>query len=176
MARADFKKQLDAAVEQSRITLVQGLPRVGRSVAVKQWAGGRHDAAIQPFGSGNDLAAVMVFDHLRSYQVDDFVVHFRAAEAAQARTRYLVAAVDLITAEKIRDALAGSVLTLELATTSWPSSRSFPPQQVRPPGWQRCPSPQMPPSLTPTGIGCVAVCPKACRRIAMRRASLGAEA
>lgn len=115
MARADFKKQLDAAVEQSRITLVQGLPRVGRSVAVKQWAGGRHDAAIQPFGSGNDLAAVMVFDHLRSYQVDDFVVHFRAAEAAQARTRYLVAAVDLITAEKIRDALAGSVLTLELA-------------------------------------------------------------
>jgi predicted AAA+ superfamily ATPase len=115
MPRADFRKQLDAAVGQSRITLVQGLPRVGRSEAVKQWAGGRHDAAVQPFGSGTDLATVMVFDHLRSHQVGDFVNHFRAAEAAQARTRYLVVAVDLVTAEQIRDALAGSVLTLELA-------------------------------------------------------------
>jgi hypothetical protein len=82
MPRADLKIRLDGAIGQSRITLVQGLPRVGRTEAVKRWVGGRPDAVIQPFGSGEDIAPVMVFDHFRAEQVDAFVTHFRVAEAA----------------------------------------------------------------------------------------------
>ncbi|RYD19407.1 MAG: hypothetical protein EOP89_15660, partial [Lysobacteraceae bacterium] len=115
MARHDFRKQLDSAVGQSRVTLVQGLPRVGRSEAVKHWAAGRLDVAVQPFDNGTDVAPVMVFDHIRAHQVDDFVIRFRETEAARARTRYLLVALDLATAERIQDALAGSVFTFELA-------------------------------------------------------------
>ena len=115
MPRAELKNQLNAAVGQSRITLVQGLPRVGRTEAVKRWAGGRPDAMIQSFGSGEDIAPVMVFDHFRAEQVDAFVAHFRVAEAAEARTRFLIVPTDLLTAERVRDALAGSVLPFDIA-------------------------------------------------------------
>jgi predicted AAA+ superfamily ATPase len=115
MPRADLKIRLDGAIGQSRITLVQGLPRVGRTEAVKRWVGGRPDAVIQPFGSGEDIAPVMVFDHFRAEQVDAFVTHFRVAEAAEARTRFLIVPTDLMTADRVCDALAGSVFRFDMA-------------------------------------------------------------
>lgn len=115
MSRADLKKQLDAAVAQSRVTILQGLPRVGRSEAVRCWAHERTDAVIKTFDNSMDEAPIMAFDHFRLDQVHEFVMHFRAGEAARALTRYILVPTDLPTAETIRDALVGSVLTSEIA-------------------------------------------------------------
>lgn len=116
MARAELPARLDAAVAQSRITLVIGLPRAGRSALISRWARGRTDAALVPFDpDGDDVASIMIFDHLTVDDVDGFIRRFRSAEQAEARTRFVAAPVDLTVTDRLGTALSGSVLTLDLS-------------------------------------------------------------
>lgn len=116
MRRSDLHRALERATGSHRVTLVKGLPRVGRSDLLKRWAHGRDDTVNAPFpGEGDHPASVVIFDHLRREDVPTFVAHVRAVEAAGAPTRFVVAPVDLGAAEDVLTALAGSVLTLDVA-------------------------------------------------------------
>ena len=115
MAREQTRSLLDVAVSQSRITLLHGLPRVGRSEMIRRWSNGREDAAIRPFrDAGEAIAPIMVFDHLTAGEADEFVRRFRTIEESQANTRFIVAPTDLFAANLLQTALTGIVRTIDL--------------------------------------------------------------
>ena len=117
MLRAEMPARLDAAVAQSRVTLVHGLPRVGRSALVRRWARGRTDVSLRPsHRDGDNVAPIVVFDHMAVEDVGLFVRQFRAAEQIEERTRFVVVPTDLAAAERLRAALTGSIYTFDV----WP--------------------------------------------------------
>ncbi len=127
MRRAALPARLDAAVAQSRITLVCGLPRVGRSALVASWARERTEAGLVSFDpDGDDVASIMIVDHLTVDDVRGFVRRFRAAEQVEAGTRFVIVPIDLTAVDQLCTALSGSVLTLDMAPTTWRSSNSRP--------------------------------------------------
>lgn len=107
-------EQLDAAVAHSRITLVQGLPRVGRSSIVQEWARGRTDATYDGTLAVVSTPIVIIHDHASEADVDNIVASFRAGEQNGARHRHVVVPLDLATGERLRGALTGSVQTLDV--------------------------------------------------------------
>jgi hypothetical protein len=115
MARVLMHRRLDEALGQSLITLLCGLPRVGRTALIRQWAGGRPDTILSSMGGATQkIASVIVFDHFAMRDVDAFVELFRTGDRRDSRTRFVIVPTDLLTAERLRDALAGSVRTLDL--------------------------------------------------------------
>ncbi|MCW2390900.1 hypothetical protein M2336_002672 [Sphingobium sp. B1D7B] len=113
--RLALQAQLDAAVEQRTMTLVQGLPRVGRSQLIADWMQRRTDAVMcsdSAVALGTD--GVLVLDHLDLAGVRALVVSVRAAGLAGARTRYVAAPADLATSFALRDTLAGGFDTIDV--------------------------------------------------------------
>ena len=113
--RLALQEQLDAAVEQRTMTLMQGLPRVGRSRLIADWIKRRTDATLctnptVALGS----TGVLVLDHVDQSGVTALVAAVRAAEVAGGRTRYVVAPTDLATSFALRDALAGAFQTIDV--------------------------------------------------------------
>jgi hypothetical protein len=110
MARSRLPRDLTVGVAGNRITLLVGLPRVGRSKALGAWAAGRND--ILPFDV-TDAPGVMLLDHIGFAQVPDLTSRFRAAEAASLDVRFVAAPVDMATAHRIATEFAGSVCRIE---------------------------------------------------------------
>lgn len=113
--RLALQTQLDAAVEHRTMTLVQGLPRVGRSRLIANWMERRTDAVLRTdpmVAAGSD--GVLVLDHLDQSGVVDLIAAVHAAEVAGGRTRYVVVPTDLATSFALRDALAGAFATIDV--------------------------------------------------------------
>jgi hypothetical protein len=115
MRRSGLYPALDAATASHRVTLVQGAPRIGRSRLMRNWSGKRDDVVNVPFPGDGGSVGIEIFDHLRREDVDQFVTRVRADEAGETPTRFVVAPVDLDAADAVRTALAGSVLSIDLA-------------------------------------------------------------
>jgi len=106
---------LNDAVRYSRITLLHGLPRVGRTEVVTNWGKERgdieHTAVADLHLQG---AAVRFLDHFRLEDVDGLVDWYRANENDAALPRLVIAPIDLLTRRKLSDALTGSVRLIAL--------------------------------------------------------------
>ena len=113
--RLALQTQLDTAVELRTLTLVQGLPRVGRSRLIAEWMDRRTDAAfcadlaMMPKSDG-----VFVLDHLGQNGVEALVAAVRTADVAGGRTRYVAAPADLATSIALRDLLTGGFATIDV--------------------------------------------------------------
>lgn len=110
MLRRSANAALDKAVRENRISLVYGLPRVGRSKIVSRWSEKRDDVETlhaRPLEPGT--ASVRIFDHLEFTEVAAFVALFRTMEREGRDVRFIVVPVDLLTVRKLQESLAGSV-------------------------------------------------------------------
>lgn len=113
--RLALQARLGAAVEQRTMTLLQGLPRVGRSQLIADWMERRTDAVLctdPTIVAGTD--GVLVLDHLDQRGVSALVAAVRAAGIAGDRTRYVAAPIDLATSFALRDTLAGGFDTIDV--------------------------------------------------------------
>lgn len=115
MCRASAQKQLDAAVKQSGVTIVRGLPRVGRSTFLTDWQN-RHTNAkrCQTVADIQLEPGVFVLDHVDVRSVDAIVAKARAADETRARTRLVIAPIDLVTAESLQTKLTGIASEIEI--------------------------------------------------------------
>lgn len=110
MARSVAGRVLDQAVRDHRITLVYGLPRVGRTQLVAQWCAERGDVEVLHQRSlQTGTAPVRVLDHFSLYDVVAFVEMYRALEQAGENVRFVLVPVDLLTSQRVQEALVGNV-------------------------------------------------------------------
>ena len=115
MMRRSSGAELDKAVLEHRVTLVHGLPRVGRSKTVKRWSEERDDVEIlhgRPRPPGTK--PVRLFDHFELTEVAAFVTLFRTLERAGHDVRFVVVPVDLLTLRQLQEILTGSVNLLTI--------------------------------------------------------------
>lgn len=115
MRRESALMQLDSAVERSVVTILRGLPRVGRSSFLVDWQRRRADAK-RCQGVDDILLepGIFILDHIDDRRVDAVVNIARAAEEARSRTRLVVVPSDLVAAERLRTTLPGAVGTIEI--------------------------------------------------------------
>jgi predicted AAA+ superfamily ATPase len=115
MARAEFPSRVDEAVRTSRLTILEGLPRVGRSSLIARWAQSRGDASVEHFVSDQNASApITIFDHFTASDVGAFVRRFREEEERQEKTRFIALPIDLAAAQALGAALTGSIERIEL--------------------------------------------------------------
>lgn len=116
MSRSAVERQLDIAVRDGRVTLVHGLPRVGRSKLVKDWASARTDVLFRSQGQPNASAApILVIDHVGSDTVPNIVEEIRAADSDKAITRFVLLPTDLKSAQALQSALVGFIVPVEVS-------------------------------------------------------------
>lgn len=115
MRRESSLTQLDSAVERSGVTILRGLPRVGRSSFLVDWQRRRADAK-RCQGVDDVLLepGVFILDHIDNRSIDRIIEVVRAAEEARSRTRLVVVPSDLAAAERLRTTLPGAVGTVEI--------------------------------------------------------------
>lgn len=115
IGRFALQAKLDAAVEQRTITLVQGLPRVGRSRFITDWVTKRPDVVMHSHPTAHvEKDMVVVLDHFDQGSVPALVDAVRAAQATGTRNRFVVLPTDLATSFAIRDALVGTFETIDV--------------------------------------------------------------
>lgn len=115
MRLVSASKQLDTVIEQSRVTLILGLPRVGRSTFLADWQSQHTNAKCCLSVADIELEpGIFVLDHVDVESVNAIVAIARAADAARLHTRLVIAPSDLVTAERLRTSLAGAVGTVEI--------------------------------------------------------------
>lgn len=115
MARSFTKKLFDLGVQQSRISLVHGLPRVGRSSLVLDWSSERTDTSFKVFKpDADEVAPIVIYDHFKTVQIPDFINSFRAAEKAGKKIRYVILPDDLKCSHLLHTQLAGSTRLIEV--------------------------------------------------------------
>lgn len=113
--RLALQDRLDEAVEHRTMTLVKGLPRVGRSRLIADWIKRRTDAVQH---TDSTVAAgsegVLIFDHVDHGGVAALISAVRAAEIAGGQSRYVVVPIDLTTSFALQDALTGAFETIDV--------------------------------------------------------------
>lgn len=114
MYREEMHGELDRALASSRIVLVLGLPRVGRSAFVRCWARDRGEAVAGSLVGPLPAEGILIFDHLSLADAELLIQHVRTAEAGDGSTRFIAIPRDLAAANRLRTALAGSAPTLEI--------------------------------------------------------------
>jgi hypothetical protein len=78
MNRRQARASLESTVEQSRITILHGLPRVGRSALLTAWCDDQVGVQrLRPAEVAACSAPLQVIDHLGGTEVDDFIGAFR---------------------------------------------------------------------------------------------------
>ena len=116
MRRAAIHAQLDAAAAESRVTVICGLPCVGRSTLLREWSARHPEARIcQDLSELNGGGGLLIFDHVDTVHADHFIAGFRNLETKESPTRLFVAPLDLEAVAKIRLALAGKARLIEVA-------------------------------------------------------------
>ncbi|MDQ0840301.1 DUF4143 domain-containing protein [Sphingomonas faeni] len=115
MRRESAFIQLDAAVERSDVTILRGLPRVGRSSFLEDWKNRRADAMRCLVEDVRLEAGIFILDHVDARAIDQIIGIVRTAEDTKSRTRLVVAPSDLVTAERLRTTLPGVVGSVEIA-------------------------------------------------------------
>jgi predicted AAA+ superfamily ATPase len=108
--------QLDAAVERSTVTILKGLPRVGRSSFLDDWVDQRTDAILcQRLEDVRLEPGIFILDHVNGRDIDEIIRIVRAAEEMKSRTRLVVAPNDLYAAEELRTGFPGMAESVEIA-------------------------------------------------------------
>lgn len=114
MARDQARGRLDAAVEQSRVTILYGLPCVGRSVLLADWCDDQ--TGLQRL-KAEDVATceapLQVLDHLNIAGARVFVDGYRSIEAVRP-TRFVIAPVDLAATRFLQEELTAGAHLLVL--------------------------------------------------------------
>ena len=107
--------QLDAAVKRSDITILRGLPRVGRSSFLRDWNKRRTDTiGCDKVEEVKLEPGIFIVDHVNAQAIDQIIDIAREAEAAKSRTRLIIAPIDLVAAERLRTTLPGVVSSVEI--------------------------------------------------------------
>lgn len=114
MHRPGLQEQLDAAVMESRLTVLYGLPRVGRTRLATRWAAQRGDVAVLPYGSSVEGAAIILYDHVNLANATAFANRFRELERTGNGTRFVLVPIDLAVEKALQATLAGSAHLLEV--------------------------------------------------------------
>lgn len=114
MRRPRLEARIDASVQNSRVTLLHGLPRVGRTRIAKDWAACRGDVAVVPADGLAPDAPILLFDHLRQADVAGFVGRFREYEAKSRPTRFVVVPSSLFAMRQLSAELAGAVHQIDV--------------------------------------------------------------
>lgn len=114
MYREDMHGDLDRALASSRIVVILGLPRVGRSAFVRRWAQDRGEAVVGSLADALPVDGTLIFDHLSLADTEPLIQYVRTAEAGDGSTRFIAIPRDLATANRLRTALAGSAPSIEI--------------------------------------------------------------
>lgn len=115
MRRATAESQLDTAVAQSPVTLIVGLPRVGRTSFLTDWHGRRPDTRRwQTVAALEHDSGIHILDHVDERVVDGITTFVRRAETEKSGTRLVIAPIDLVTAHRLQSMLPGIVSTVEI--------------------------------------------------------------
>jgi len=115
MRRAVAQSQLDDAVEQSPVTLVLGLPRVGRTSLLADWQRRRPDTThCSTVTALQQDSGIYILDHADERIVDAITTFVRAVEASKSGTRLVIVPIDLATGHRLRSTLPGIVRTVEI--------------------------------------------------------------
>jgi len=115
IGRPALVAQFDLAVGSRPVTLLQGLPRVGRTKLIDEWIKRRTDARRETDPAAIVAGGIVVFDQFDLANVAGLVAAVRATEVTGAQTRFMVAPIDLATTFALRDKLAGLFHAIEVA-------------------------------------------------------------
>ncbi|WP_171899235.1 DUF4143 domain-containing protein [Sphingobium sp. RAC03] len=94
--------------------MLHGLPRVGRTRIVNDWADRRGDVAIISADGQAPDAPILLFDHVREADVAGFLMRFREYEAASRPTRFVVVPSSLFATRQLSAELAGAVRQIDV--------------------------------------------------------------
>lgn len=115
MRRGSALVQLGNAVERSGVTILRGLPRVGRSSLLADWHASRADAKrCQRVEDVRLEPGIFILDHFEDRDVAAIIDLVRSAEDARTRMRLVVAPSNLIAAERLRTTLPGAVEVVDV--------------------------------------------------------------
>lgn len=116
MRRADFEARLNDAIQRTPCLLLQGLPRVGRSTLVEQWAETRDDVIFcTPDALVSEGPIIAIVDHVDVASTAQIIDTIRNADK---RTRFLIIPIDLHALVAIQRALVGTSFIIELEPLS----------------------------------------------------------
>ena len=121
--RETIGADIDVALRQHRVVMLDGLPRVGRTLLVDRWVALRDDVEALPLGQPSN-AGTTVHDHLdmaRAIQVIDIV---RGADWTAGGCRLVLVPDDLATLRHIETRLPGLAMTLRLEPMSLADCRA----------------------------------------------------
>jgi len=114
MARDQAWGRLAATVPNSRITVLHGLPRVGRSTLLAQWCeeqSGLQRVTVADIATCTAL--IQVLDHLSAPGAAAFIDAFRLIEAERL-TRFVISPLDLGARRQLQEQLSGAVQLVAL--------------------------------------------------------------
>lgn len=118
MTRAGIADLLDDAVATRRIVALAGLPRVGRTLALRRWATANGAVVVSHVRDGT--GKLIVVDHVDEAGTTDIIERYRADDATELDTRYVVAPTDLNALHKLTSALTGAVASIAMPPVSLP--------------------------------------------------------
>lgn len=114
--RAAFHAQVTTAASRRGVTLVTGLPRVGRTTLLDEWLRGHPEARkchkVSEIGGGG---RIFVLDHVDEHTVDELAELARKLEAETNPAHLFVLPIDLKTSARIQQKLTGMIETIHLA-------------------------------------------------------------
>lgn len=118
MTRAGIADLLDEAVSTRRIVALAGLPRVGRTFALRRWATTNGGDIVPHVHDGT--GRLIVVDHVDEAGTIDIIERYRADDVAECDTRYVVAPTNLSALNKLTSELTGAVATIVMPPVSLP--------------------------------------------------------
>ncbi|HWW57072.1 MAG TPA: DUF4143 domain-containing protein [Sphingopyxis sp.] len=118
MTRAGIADLLDDAVATRRIVALAGLPRVGRTLALRRWATTNGGVVVSHVRDGT--GGLIVVDHVDEAGTTDIIERYRADDVAECDTRYVIAPTNLNALHKLTSELTGAVATITMPPVSLP--------------------------------------------------------
>ncbi|SFK07868.1 protein of unknown function [Pseudovibrio ascidiaceicola] len=115
MERVYALQQLDEAVTRSKVTVVQGLPRVGRTSILAEWRRQRPDTKLcREIADILSGTGVFILDHVDARSIDAISAKVREADEGRLHGHLVVAPIDFVTSVGLRNALPGLVTTIDV--------------------------------------------------------------
>ena len=115
MERVYSLQQLDEAVTRNKLTVVRGLPRVGRTSILAEWERQRPDTKLcREIADIQSVTGVFILDHVDARSIDAIIAKVREADEERLHRYLVVAPIDLVTSARLRDALDGLVTTVDV--------------------------------------------------------------
>lgn len=115
MERVYALQQLDEAVTRNKVTVVRGLPRVGRTSILAEWKRQRPDTKLcQEIADIQSETGIFILDHVDARSIDVISAKVREADEGRLHRHLVVAPINFVTSVRLRDALPGLVTTIDV--------------------------------------------------------------